>query len=279
MISIIICSRKPDISSELKRNIAETIGCEYELVVIDNSQSQYDIFQAYNEGVERSTGDLLCFMHDDLLMHTNGWGIIVSKEFEDDSIGMIGVAGSHFMPKAPMYWWTSPYIAQFNWETNQGITKKNVTVDSFKGDLADVAVVDGLFFCIPKSLFSTLRFDEVSYTGFHAYDMDMSMQVQALMKRVCVTRGFVVEHFWSESQFQNKKYMALLDKNMETFYGKWQNSLPLVRGVDMPEIVINRLNNLFVSAYGSKKVRSSKAYKLGKAILSPFKWIKKNASI
>ena len=68
--------------------------------------------------------------------------------------------------------------------------------------------------------------------------------------------------------------MALLDKNMESFYGKWQNSLPLVRGVDMPKSVIDRLNNLFVAAYDSKKVRRSKAYKIGKALLSPFKWIR-----
>lgn len=275
MISIIICSRTPDISAELKQNIAETIGCEYELVVTDNSRNHYSIFQAYNEGVERAKGEILCFAHDDILMHTSGWGRIVAKELEDDSIGMIGVAGSHIMPKAPMYWWTSPYIAQYNWETDKGITKENVTVDTFNGDLADVAVVDGLFFCIPKSLFSSLRFDDASYSGFHAYDMDMSMQVQNIGKRVCVTRGFIVEHFWSERQFQNTKYMSLLDKNMEVFFNKWKDSLPIVRGVNEPKIVIERLNNLFVAAYDSKKARQSKAYKLGRLLLAPFRFLKK----
>ena len=72
MISIIICSMNPDISAELRQNIADTIGCEYELVVIDNSRNQLSIFQAYNRGVQRSKGDILCFMHDDLLMHTIG---------------------------------------------------------------------------------------------------------------------------------------------------------------------------------------------------------------
>ena len=45
MISIIICSMNPDISAELRQNIADTIGCEYELVVIDNSRNQLSIFQ------------------------------------------------------------------------------------------------------------------------------------------------------------------------------------------------------------------------------------------
>lgn len=274
MLSIIICSRKADVSPELKENIAATVGCDFEWVVIDNSKNEYNIFQAYNEGVRRAQGDVLCFMHDDIMMHTQGWGSIVSGQLEDDSIGMIGVAGSHFMPKAPMYWWSSPYIAQYNWETDGGVTKKNVTVESFVGDLADVVVVDGLFFCIPRQLFSTLCFDDQSFDGFHAYDMDMSMQVQAMGKRVCVTRSIIVEHFWSERQFQNKKYMALLDKNMEIFYEKWKMHLPMAKGINEPDLVIHRVNNLMLAAYDARKVRRSRAYRLGKAMLSPVKRLK-----
>ena len=74
LISLIICSRKADISEELKQNIAETIGCEYELCVIDNSRNEYSIFSAYNEGVRRAKGDILCFMHEDVLFRTNKWG-------------------------------------------------------------------------------------------------------------------------------------------------------------------------------------------------------------
>ena len=62
MISIIICSRKANVPKELKENIASTIGCEYELCVIDNSRNEYNIFSAYNEGIRRAKGDILCFM-------------------------------------------------------------------------------------------------------------------------------------------------------------------------------------------------------------------------
>jgi hypothetical protein len=44
MISIIICSRTQTISSDLFENIKDTIGCDYELVVIDNSENTYSIF-------------------------------------------------------------------------------------------------------------------------------------------------------------------------------------------------------------------------------------------
>ena len=67
MISIIICSRTPDISQELKQNIGTTIGCDYELVVVDNSSNDHSIFSAYNEGAEKAKSELLCFMHEDVL--------------------------------------------------------------------------------------------------------------------------------------------------------------------------------------------------------------------
>ena len=276
MISCIICSRQPDISAELKENIESTIGCEYELVVIDNSKNEYSIFSAYNEGVRRANGDVLCFMHEDIFYHTEGWGEKVSKLLEDTSIGQIGVAGSHFMPKVPMYWWSSPYISQYNLATDKGIQKLNHTLDYSQGNISDVVVVDGVCFFMRAEMFEILRFDDVRYADFHAYDMDISMQVQSIGKRVCVTNAILIEHFWSESSLENKAYMARLDKNMSIFYNKWQHLLPMVRGVNLPEIVIRRMNNLAIQAYDATRARRSKAYLLGKFLLCPNKINLKN---
>lgn len=74
MISCIICSRTSTISNELMQNISSTIGCEYEIITIDNSTNKHNIFQAYNEGIRRAKGEYLCFMHDDILYHTENWG-------------------------------------------------------------------------------------------------------------------------------------------------------------------------------------------------------------
>ena len=274
MISIIICSRKPDIPKELRQNIAETIGCEHELVIIDNSNNRYSIFSAYNEGVKRSYGDILCFCHDDILFRSYNWGEAVAGLFDNEKIGQVGIAGSHFLPDAPFYWWSSPFISQFNLENDKGVIKHNDTRNYFKGHIADVVAVDGVCFFIPKALFSSIRFDNKTYNGFHAYDMDISMQVQSLGKRVCVTDLLTVEHFWSEDSFKNQKYIAKLDDNLNLFYQKWKNMLPIVRGIDEPDIVIDRLNNLCIQAYDATKVRKSKAYRLGHLLLKPFKIFK-----
>ena len=105
MISLIICSRTPEISNKLATNIAETIGCEYELVVIDNSRNSYSIFSAYNEGVRRANGNILCFMHDDILYKTIDWGKKVNCLYkENENIGVVGVLGSHYLTSKEGYW-------------------------------------------------------------------------------------------------------------------------------------------------------------------------------
>lgn len=65
--------------------------------------------------------------------------------------------------------------------------------------------------------------------------------------------------------------MARLDKNLKIFFNKWQHLLPMVKGIEEPDIVIHRLNNLLIQAYDAKMARQSKAYRLGKFLLHPNK--------
>lgn len=269
MISLITCSRFSEISSELKLNIAATIGCEYELIVIDNSNNSYSIFSAYNEGLKKAKGDVLCFMHDDVCFHTMGWGMNVQKILFDKAIGLLGVFGSHFMSRYPLYWWSSPYISQYSINTDHGVQEYQQHVEYYQNDMSEVAVVDGVCMFVRAELFSKLRFDEEHYTGFHAYDMDLSMQVQQLGLKVCVTKEVLLEHFWSEDSVNNEEYSAMLDKNMNVFAAKWANSLPIVRGINLPIDTLHRLDNLCKDAYESQRLRHSKAYRLGKFLLHP----------
>lgn len=271
MISIIICSRYNGISEGLKESISQTIGEEFELIIVDNSRNKYSIFSAYNEGVRRSEGEILCFCHEDILFHSENWGNAVREILSDESIGAVGVIGTHFLPNAPMYWWSSPFISQYSINNDHGKVTMNDTRGYFHGNIADVVAVDGVCFFIPRRLFSMIRFDDQAYRGFHVYDMDICMQIQQCGKRVCVTDALTIEHFWSEDSIRNRKYMAKLDENLNIFHRKWAGSLPVVRGIDEPEIVLDRLNNLCIQAYDSIRVRKSKAYRIGRFLLSPFK--------
>lgn len=273
MISIIICSRTGVVNQNLSQNIAASIGAEYELVPVDNSKNEYSIFQAYNIGVEKAKGDILCFMHEDVLFRTDQWGKIMEKHFLDKSIGLIGFAGSHFLPSTPMYWYSSPFVSQRNLNNEEGVVDEHFHEDWFgNSDLIDVCACDGLCFFARRSLFRTIHFDEDTYKGFHMYDMDICMQVLQSRMRVCVCRDVLVEHRWSEKKQFTKQGGDAFFSNLQLFADKWKNLLPIWRGLNMiPQEVFERIDNLFGQLYSANQVRQSKAYRLGRFILHPFK--------
>lgn len=277
MISIIICSRKSIVSAELKQNIAETIGCEYELIVIDNSSGKYSIFRAYNEGVAHSKGDIVCFLHDDVFFRTVHWGDAIAHHFrEDGRIGLVGFAGTHFLPDTPMYWYSSPFVSQYNLNNDQGVVEEHFHKDWF-GDrqMIEVVAVDGFCFFTKRELFDRIVFDEKNFKGFHLYDMDICMQVLKSGYKVCVCRDVLTEHCWSERKQFSKPGGDLFTHNLELFAKKWHDELPVHKGLDLPDEVFERINVLFHQSFDVQKVRRSKAYRLGRTLLWPIKWIKK----
>lgn len=285
MISLIICSRQPDIPQELKDNIAETIGVEYELVVIDNSKNQYSFFQAYNEGVRRSQYPYLCFMHDDVLYHTQDWGTKVVEHFKDDKVGMIGVAGGHCMLNTPSSWWHSGLISKnyiqndFN-QINKEIQSEFLSKSNFNlyNNSVEVVAVDGFWFCLRKSLFTTIHFDEINYKSFHCYDLDICFQVRNIDYKIFVVSNILLEHF------SHGTVDSSLIEYLKIFYNKWKEQLPQIAGIKISqhELEIRTefvnenfelLKYLIKSQSELANIRKSKTYRLGKFILKPFNFI------
>lgn len=285
MISIIICSRTPKLPQLLEENIKTTAGGDYELVVIDNSTNRYDIFHAYNEGVRRAKGDILCFAHDDILFRSDDWVPTLQRHFDSDAeVGLIGVGGTHFLSSYPIYWSLCPFISEHHLHNDHGQIITCFNEDYFPEGalLSEVVAVDGLCMFIRASLFETIHFDTDTYHGFHAYDMDICMQVIAAGKKVMVCRDAVIEHAWSERTDTKKPGFKFLDVNMQLFVKKWGAMLPIVRGMQLPEHTVYKLDQIFAYAYDSIKARRSRAYRLGKALLSPLNLLKgscKKASV
>lgn len=219
MLSIIICSRIRAITEGLSENVKNTVGCEYELIVIDNSENQYSIFEAYNLGIEKSKGKYLAFIHDDIYIHTNNWGEIISRIFEEDEkIGLIGVAGTKIKTKMPSGWWSCPdeykeiHIIQHlsnkekeKWEYGFN----NTTV-------SEVVAIDGVFMVLRKNCY--LSFNS-KLKGFHNYDLNISFECKKNGFKIVVTNQILIEHYsngvinssWYESTFKiHNLYKSIL---------------------------------------------------------------------
>ena len=214
MISIIICSRTPSISSDLIENINKTICIQYELICVDNSTNSHSIFSAYNEGVKRSRFEILCFMHDDICFKSNNWGQSVVNRFRASKLGAIGVAGSPYYAILPGAWWSGGYICQsiFGQQELAYMPKIDNTLP--------VVVLDGLWFCVRKSLFSMIRFDDTTFNGFHYYDIDISLQIHQQGYDILNVYDIAIEH---SSGKLDEKWLG----NAILLQNKWQKSLPL----------------------------------------------------
>ncbi len=222
MISIIICSRNKQVPTALKENINSTIGVEYEIITIDNSENKYSIFSAYNHGATLSIFPYLCFLHEDVLFVTNGWGINLIKHLNQDKCGIIGVAGGKIIANVPAQWSNENRYINIIQHTKKSKTGLYLHEPKSSSELFEEAiVVDGVFLSMRRDIFAQIKFDE-SLKGFHSYDYDISIQSVIAGYKNYVVYDILLEHF-SEG-FKDYNYY----NNLIKVYKKWHLKLPLI---------------------------------------------------
>ena len=220
MLSLIICARANDIPLSLKENIAATIGADYEIVVIDNSDNNHSIFSAYNQGAQKSKYPYLCFMHDDIAFHTQNWGTKVVNYFADEATGAIGIAGTPYFPMMPGAWWSGKARNQITVDDQDGVITPTVLYYPHEADKNECVVLDGIWLCIRKSLFEKIKFDDVHFSGFHFYDIDISLQIHKLGFKLYCVFDVWIQHFSGGNMDETWLKNALLIQK------KWQRQLP-----------------------------------------------------
>lgn len=223
MISLIVCTKNKNSLSRLEQNIKDTIGAVYELIVVEDAEGSIGICKAYNQGASQAKYEFLCFMHDDIAYETPDWGPILCNLLADKSIGLIGVAGGIVKTKVPSDWkgrfeGEEIYMVQHFKFRNEAplLCYKNYS----KLILADVVSLDGTWLCSRKDVVDSVHFDEKTFTGFHGYDMDFSLQVFQT-HRVCVSFEILIHHF-SEGHYSHQWIESAF-----LICEKWGNKLPL----------------------------------------------------
>lgn len=191
MISIIICSIKPDLLKSVKTNILETIGIKHEIIVINNNIDRLSICQAYNYGASKAKYTNLVFCHEDILFYTSNWGQILIEILNDTGVGLIGVAGATFKSKYPLSWVS---INPSYYRSNAFFDKPEVHKDKNINTLEEVAVVDGMFLSMSKDVWSKHEFNEKELKSFHLYDIDMSYQLFLAGYKIVVSNQISVQH-------------------------------------------------------------------------------------
>lgn len=227
MISVIISTYKPILFQQITENIKQTIGVEYEIIGIENN-TQYSICEAYNMGVERAKYPFLCFVHEDVIFLTSDWGKnLVSIMKNDNSIGLVGVAGTKFKSSYPSAWGQSPTLSKFK----RGHIKQryrdnreyyiDFNENAESNEIEEVICLDGVFLFSKKEVFTKCKFDEKLLTDFHGYDIDFSLQVFFQSFKVVVFRGILLLHY-SSGNYTRKNTIA--NRRIAL---KWRKKLPV----------------------------------------------------
>jgi hypothetical protein len=254
MISLVICLRTSQLNEALRQNIDDTIGVEYELVLIDNSKNELSIFKAYNNGIELSKYPFICFMHDDIEYLTNNWGKLAIKYFENNMVGAIGISGSPYLSFLPGPWWASGLISKYIMEVhNKTETIVNIAYQTPIDNVLEVVALDGVWLFIRKAALKNIQFDENRFKGYHFYDLDISMQLKKSGFILLSVYDVLIKHY----SMGNINYSWL--KSSLLFSFKWRNRLPM-------SILKTSLYQKILFEYKSLRFWIATIYKLTKKI-------------
>jgi len=225
MISVIISSADNTLLDQVAKNIAATIGLPFEIIAIDNGGAQQGICAAYNQGASRAKYELLCFIHEDIIIKTNNWGAVLKNIFFDnDYIGLVGVVGNGYKPFTPSGWTgvdsthVRANILQSYKHSSKPIFHDHNNPGNFKKE--QVACVDGVFLATTKKVFSEYKFDEILFSGFHGYDVDLSIAIGQKYK-VVVTYEILLNHL-SEGNYSREWVEDIIK-----LHEKWKSVLPI----------------------------------------------------
>jgi len=223
MLSVIICSKNKTLLGKLTKNISETIGVDYEIIVIDNTFNEHSIFSAYNAGFERSKYPYICFIHEDVCINTENWGEKIIAHLEEPTVGILGLAGSDLVTRIPGS--CSGKTSCINIIQSDSSGKKPSVKSFFPENYSETKhstiLLDGVFLCLKRDVMNKLKFDE-QIGGFHGYDFDIALQASIASYQNYVIYDIELEHF-SRGKFQ-REYI----KNLICIFRKWEKYLPLV---------------------------------------------------
>lgn len=249
MISIIISTHKSEYFKAVQISIEQTIGVEYEIIGIEN-HAQYSICEAYNIGENKAKYPYLCFMHEDILFKTKNWGkTLISIMEADKSIGLIGIAGTKFKSTYPTgSWGQSSFLKKYKrghiYVPSDKSAEKHIEFDESKQPqtLEEVVCIDGVLMFTKKDIYKSCRYDDNTFTNFHGYDLDFSLQVHFQSHKVMILRDIELIHL---STGNYTSYFTLANRLIQK---KWKAKLPVAsRDLDLSDFELfyyNTVNNL-----------------------------------
>lgn len=146
-------------------------GYPHEIIGIHDATS---LAEAYNRGISQSSGDILIFSHDDLL--------ILDPLFADKIVDrlhtfdLLGFAGTSKLITATWFGAGQPHLHGAIGHAKPGEPQLafNIYGAATWPVVDNIQAIDGFCMIARRALAETVPFDASTFDGFHLYDLDFS---------------------------------------------------------------------------------------------------------
>jgi hypothetical protein len=155
---------------ELQEYLRKSCGVPKAQVIEKVNNGEKSLNQTYNEILQESENDIVILCHDDLYFETKGWGFKVIEHFQKNDFGILGVAGSTYLPMSGMWWEDKrKMIGIVNHEHEDKKWESKYSEEQGK-KIKQTVLIDGLFIAVDKNRIKE-NFNE-KIEGFHFYDLE-----------------------------------------------------------------------------------------------------------
>jgi len=222
MISVLICSVNPDLLNNVRENIQHSIGVPFEILYFNNFKIGNGICKVYNELAAKAKFSILCFLHEDVILKTQGWGEKIIDLLKEPDAGLVGIAGSKYKSAYFSGWYTG--IKEFDCANythfNGSESEKVMLPPDDNRSVEEVVCLDGVFICCKKATWKQILFDEKKLKGFHFYDIDFSVRA-AFDYKILVSYEIEITHLTTGGDYSNNWVQTAI-----SYHQSMQSRLP-----------------------------------------------------
>jgi hypothetical protein len=220
MITVVCSSQYP--LDDFKEHIIKTSGLHNKIEFLGyENKGEFSLTEIYNRGLKESKNNIVVFCHSDITIETKQWGNKLIKMFEKNpEFGIIGVAGSKYMPESGQWWVKPKKMYGRVAHTHEGKTWLSSYSDDLGQTLEEVVVCDGVWFALDKTKIKK-EFNE-NVKGFHFYDVTFTFENYLEGVKVGVTTAIRVNH--QSIGMTNESW----EKNRVTFAETFKDKLPSI---------------------------------------------------
>ena len=220
MISIVYPTREKN--EKHRQHLLETCGLNNVQIIEYVSNGEYSLTNIYNKALNETTNNIVVFCHDDIIINTKNWGNKILNHFRrNPDYGIIGKAGSKYIPKSGMWWdvGMTEVVGQV-YHQSQGKKWLSQYSEDIGNKIDDTIIVDGLFFAINVEKINSSFDDNIK--GFHFYEVDFCFSNFLSGVKIGVIYDISVTHL-SIGQ-TNQQW----EENRLQFIEKYKNNLPQI---------------------------------------------------